>query len=156
MTESATPNVITLNMTNSIELLSKYIEVAQKAGTFMLAESDLLKRSRDVLMHRAQDNEINTHTAKNLFIQAVNKGQSKGAYTLEDASIIHKICQFVLQNIKEDVIFPNAHTQQEKTLENTVQTGVNESEDLSDDLDDLDDLDSLSEPVPLRTVPRVI
>jgi hypothetical protein len=150
MTEnSATqPKVITLNMTNSIELLSQYIEVAQKAGTFLLAESDLLKRCRDVLMHGAQDHEINTHTAKNLFIQAVNKGQSKGAYTLEDASIIHKICQFVLQNIKEDVVFSNAHTQQQR--ENVVQTGVNESDDLSDDLD------SLSDPVPLRSVPRVI
>lgn len=148
MTENTTtqPQVITLNMTNSIELLSQYIEVAQKAGSFILAESDLLKRCRDVLIYGAQDHEINTYTAKNLFIQAVNKGQSKGAYTLEDASVIHKICQFVLQNNQNDVIFSNAHTQKE----NLVQTGVNESDDLSDDLD------SLSDPVPLRSIPRVI
>ena len=107
MTDNSTPQpqVITLNMTNSIELLSQYIEVAQKAGAFVLAESDLLKRCRDVLMRGAQDHEINTHTAKNLFIQAVNKGQSKGAYSLEEASVIHKICQFVLQNINIEPVY---------------------------------------------------
>lgn len=151
MTDNSTPQpqVITLNMTNSIELLSQYIEVAQKAGAFVLAESDLLKRCRDVLMRGAQDHEINTHTAKNLFIQAVNKGQSKGAYSLEEASVIHKICQFVLQNINEDVRFLNAHTS-ENTSESVQKTQLDESDDLSDDLD------SLSDPVPLRSGPRVI
>lgn len=139
------PQVITLNMNNSIELLSHYIEIAQKAGAFVLAESDLLKRCRDVLMRGTQDHEINTHTAKNLFIQAVNKGQTKGAYSLEEASTIHKICEFVLQNIKEDVHFSNAHTPV-----NTPEAQLDESDDLSDDLD------SLSDPVPLRSGPRVI
>ncbi len=152
------PQVITLNMTNSIELLSQYIEVAQKAGTFILSESDILKRCRDVLMRGTQDHEINTHTAKNLFIQAVTKGQSKGAYSLEEASVIHKICQFVTQNIKDEVIFPHAHTQQPKQQqpqqepqqESVQKTQLDESDDLSDDLE------SLSDPVPLRSGPRVI
>lgn len=122
------PQVITLNAKNSVEILYSYIEVAQKAGSFLLSESDILKRCKDTLLQNAQDTEIDIPTARNLFIQAVNKGQSKGAYSLDDASILNKVCQYVSQNLSADAPTP-----------------IN------------DDLDELSAPVPLKTSgPKII
>jgi len=131
------PQVITLDSRNSVEILAQYIEVAQKAGAFLLPESDLLKRCRDVLLRGAEDPEVNVPTARNLFIQAVNKGQSRGAYSLEDASILHKVCQFVAQNLSAEapassVPTPSASSEQS------------------------DDLNSLSDPVPLRSGPKTV
>lgn len=127
------PTVITLDSKNSIEILTSYVELAQKHGAFLLPESDILKRCKDVLLKGAQDAEINVPTARNLFVQAVNKGQSKGAYTLDDASILHKVCQYVSQNLSAEV----PPVQQAKPLD--------------------DDLDELSEPVPLRSSgPRTV
>jgi len=131
------PQVITLDDRNSVEILAQYIEVAQKAGAFLLPESDLLKRCRDVLLRGAEDPEVNVPTARNLFIQAVNKGQSKGAYSLEDASILHKVCQFVAQNLSAEAPAPSA-------------APVAATESSSDDLD------SLSDPVPLRSGPKTV
>jgi hypothetical protein len=132
------PQVITLDNNNSVEILAQYIEVAQKAGAFLLPESDLLKRCRDVLLRGAEDQEVNVPTARNLFIQAVNKGQSKGAYSLEDASILHKVCQFVAQNLSSEAAAVAAPTPA------AVQAP------------DSEDLDSLSDPVPLRSGPKTV
>ena len=132
------PQVITLDNRNSVEILAQYIEVAQKAGAFLLPESDLLKRCRDVLLRGAEDPEVNVPTARNLFIQAVNKGQSKGAYSLEDASILHKVCQFVAQNLSAEAASPVVESSQAASSSSS------------------DDLDSLSDPVPLRSGPKTV
>jgi hypothetical protein len=134
------PQVITLDNRNSVEILAQYIEVAQKAGAFLLPESDLLKRCRDVLLRGAEDQEVNVPTARNLFIQAVNKGQSKGAYSLEDASILHKVCQFVAQNLSSEAAAAPSAVQAQATPSN----------------DDDDDLSTLSDPVPLRSGPKTV
>jgi hypothetical protein len=134
MSEQQQPQTITLNAKNSVEILTQYVEVAQKSGAFLLPESDILKRCKDVLLRGAQDAEINVPTARNLFVQAINKGQSKGAYTLDDASILHKVCQYVSQNLSELVEAAPAAA----------------SEPISDDLS------SLSEPVPLRSGPKTV
>lgn len=125
---------ITLDTRNSVEFLSQYIEVAQKAGAYALSESDILKRCRDLLLRGVTDNEINVPTARNLFLQAIQKGQSKGAYTLDDASILHKICQFVSQNLSADLPAPSPVEAKEED----------------------NDLNSLSDPVPLKTGPRTV
>lgn len=132
------PQVITLDARNSVEILAQYIEVAQKAGAFLLPESDLLKRCRDVLLRGAEDTEVNVPTARNLFIQAVNKGQSRGAYSLEDASILHKVCQYVAQNLSVEA--PQASQ--------SAQPAAAESSS--------EDLNSLSDPVPLRSGPKTV
>lgn len=138
--EQQQPQVITLNAKNSVEFLAQFIEVAQKAGAYLLPESDLLKRCRDVLLRGSEDHEINVPVARNLFVQAVNKGQSKGAYSLEEASLLHRVCQYVSQNLSEEAP--------------TFEEAVSASESTQDDVSE--DLDSLSEPVPLRTRPRVV
>ena len=130
MSSETQPTVITLDTRNSVQILLKFVEVAQKAGAFLLPESDILKRCKDVLLSGAQDQEINIPQARQLLIQAINKGQSKGSYSLDDASILHKVCQFLQANL---------------TVEDTP-TQVSS---------DTDDLSALSEPVPLKT-PRVI
>lgn len=129
MSEQAQPQVITLNSKNSVEILISFIEAAQKHGSFLLAESDILKRCKDVLLSGATDPEITVLQARVLLIQGISKGQSKGAYSLEDASILHKVCQFVNANL------------------NAESTTAKEDEDLS----------SLSAPVPLKTPgPKVV
>lgn len=126
--------VITLDNKNSIEILISYTELAQKAGVFILQESDILKRCRDLLINNVQDGEINVPTARNLLIQAINKGQSKGCYTLDDASILHKVCQYVAKNL---------------SAENT--PSIPSTPSVQDN-----DLNSLSDPVPLRSGPRIV
>lgn len=143
------PQVITLDNRNSVEILAQYIEVAQKAGAFLLPESDLLKRARDVLLRGAEDPEVNIPNARNLFIQAVNKGQSKGAYSLEDASILHKVCQFVAQNLSADA--PAASESSGSTSADAPPPPPALASSSSED-----DLDSLSDPVPLRSGPRTV
>ena len=130
MSSETQPTVITLDTKNSVQILLKFVEVAQKAGAFLLPESDILKRCKDVLLSGAQDQEINIPQARQLLIQAINKGQSKGSYSLDDASILHKVCQFLQANL---------------TVEDTPKQVSS----------DTDDLSALSEPVPLKT-PRVI
>jgi hypothetical protein len=130
------PQVITLTLENSSQILLNYIEVAQKAGAFLLQESDILKRCKDVLLSGAQDPEVNTTNARQLLIQAVIKGQSKGAYTLDDASILHKVCSFVNNALTQPVTTP---------VTAPVTAPVTDSDDLSE----------LSMPVPLKG-PRVL
>lgn len=136
MSEPVEPQVITLDNKNSIEILASYIEVAQKAGTFVLQESDILKRCRDLLLKGTEDTEINVPTAKNLFVQGIVKGQSKGCYTLDDSFILYKVCAFVSQNIDQPV---PASTPQVEAIVND------------------DSLSTLSDPVPLKSSgPRTV
>lgn len=157
---SEQPQVITLNNVNSIELLNQFIDHAQKSGTFALPEADILKRCRDVLLRGVSDPEIPAKSARNLFIQAVNKGQSKGCYSLDDASMLHKICQYVsahlddplpeVQQAPAPVQVPVPQEQQAQQAPAHHQSNPNISE--------LNDLDELSAPIPLRSSggPRVI
>jgi hypothetical protein len=129
---SEQPTVITLDAKNSAEILISFVEVAQKAGSFLLPEADILKRCKDVLLGGATDPEINVAQARQLLIQGVQKGQSKGAFTLEESSILHKTCQYVSANLAADATPVAA-------------TAVDE------------DLSELSKPVPLRTPgPKVV
>jgi len=135
------PQVITLDNQNSIEILSSYVELAQKHGSFALPESDILKRCRDLLLKGVQDPEINVLTAKNLFMQAVNKGQSKGAFSLDDAYIVHRVCTYVSANLE---VQPTQQQTQQTQQTQQVQD-VN------------DDLSTLSDPVPIkRSGPRTV
>jgi hypothetical protein len=145
MSESQQPT-ITLDSNNSIEILAQFVEIAQKHGSFVLAESDILKRCRDVLLRGLQDTEINVPSARNLFIQAVNKGQSKGAYTLDDASILHKVCQYVSQNLTSEQPQQQPQQPQPQQVLPLSQLAVDD-----------DSLSTLSEPVPFKTSgPRVV
>jgi hypothetical protein len=130
------PQVITLDSKNSVEILSSYVEVAQSKGAFALPESDILKRCRDLLLKGVEDAEINVPTAKNLFVQAIMKGQSKGCFSLDDAYILHRVCTFVSQNLDQ---VPTSTPQQVQAAPSN------------------DDLNSLSDPVPLKSSgPRTV
>jgi hypothetical protein len=165
---SEQPQVITLNNVNSIELLNQFIDHAQKNGTFALPEADILKRCRDVLLRGQIDSEIPTKAARNLFIQAVNKGQSKGCYTLDDASMLHKICQYVSSHLDDPL--PEVQQVPLETPQQTDQVPLQESQlqepsvqeplihhQSNPNISELNDLDELSAPIPLRSSgPRVI
>jgi hypothetical protein len=92
---------ITLNYENSISLLIQYTELCQKSGVFTLQEADLLKKVVDSL--KSNTFQVVSHAdAQNLLIQAVIKGQTKGAFTLADASIVYNVCSFLSKDAKPE------------------------------------------------------
>ena len=125
------PQVITLDKQNSVQILSNFIDQANKTGAFLLGESDILKRSKDVLLNGKSDTEINVQKALELFLQGITKSQSKGCFTLEESSILFKVVQFI-----------SANSSQWIDTVGTVGT-----------IDD--DLSSLSQPVPIKS-PKTI
>jgi len=143
--QSEQPSVITLTKENSINIFVQYIEIAQKAGAYELKEADILKRASDVLIHGAKDQEINENLAINLLIQGLNKGQKHGgAFTLNDAALLHKVIQFVVTNAQQ--------SEESKPIEEAPKNdAVSEVSNVQEPVEDSDDdLSSLSEPVPLR------
>jgi hypothetical protein len=139
MSNVENPAVITLNDNNTVEILSKYVEVAQQKGAFLLQEAEILKRACDVLLHNIVDQEINPDMAKQLLIQGAVKGQKHGAYTLNDASLLHKVVQFIsnsLQSAAQPATQPAAQ--------------VPEDSQTQESSEDNYDLSDLAEPIPLK------
>lgn len=148
-TSKQEPSVITLTKESSINIFIQYIEIAQKAGAYELKEAEILKRSSDVLLHNAADNEINENLAINLLIQGINKGQKHGgAFTLNDAALLHKVIQFIVTNSQQPPQDSNSSESANDSSSNTVTDGNGDGKDA--DSENEDDLSSLSEPVPLR------
>ena len=138
------PNVINLDPNNSIQILIKYTELAQKNGAYELREADIIKRSIDVLTNNVQDAEVTPVVAVNLLIQSVVKGQKSGAYTLNDAALLHKVITYIVQLSQQQ----NPEQAQAQAPQQEID---NKTEDKTDSTeDDDDDLTSLSDPVPLR------
>lgn len=135
---SQEPTVIQLNSENSIQFLVQYIELAQKAGAFELAESDVLKRSIDILVNKVVDNEISADNAKVFVIRGILKGQKAGAFTLNDASLLHKVITFINTQ-------PTASNVQVQPTPNITQTYKKAEEEPAQDFD----LSELSDNVPL-------
>jgi hypothetical protein len=137
---SSEPISINLSTKSCIEILVKYVEVAQQKGAFVLQEADLLKRSIDVLVHGATDKDASLvpSSAQGVILQAIHKGQSKGCYTLNDAFLLHNAIVFLDQapGVKDSV-----PASVPVPVLVTVPT---------DDSDDEFDLSELSKPVPLN------
>lgn len=89
---------IVIDETNSIQILYQFIEVAQKGGSFLLQESAVINRCKDILFSKIEDKEISPLQARQAFIQAVVKGQAKGLYTLDESTLLHKVCMFISNN----------------------------------------------------------
>lgn len=145
MSSQQDPTVITLNDTNSIQILAQYVEVAQQKGAFLLNEAELLKKSIDVLINNVPDNEINTDTAKSILIQGINKGQKNGSYTLNDASLLNKVVQFVINTLPAEYKQPpqpqpQSQPPQPQPQPQQPQPTQSQSDDLSD----------LADPIPLK------
>lgn len=140
MATTQEPQVITLDNTNSVQLLAQFVEVAQSKGAYLLQEAELLKRAADILLNQVSDSEINTTTAKNLLIQGIHKGQRHGAYNLTDAAMLHKVVQFVTANLQAEVGSTQSQPQSQSQPLSQQQSNVLSSDDLSD----------LAEPIPLK------
>jgi len=143
--EQSEPTVITLNDTNSIQILAQYIEVAQQKGAFLLGEAELLKRAIDFLINKVPDNEITSDVAKNLLIQGVTKGQKSGSYTLNDASLLSKVVQFV-GNTLPQVPQEQSSSQQAAPQQAAPQQAAAQQATVQQ----MDDLSDLAEPIPLK------
>jgi hypothetical protein len=145
------PAVITLNDNNAVEILSKYVEVAQQKGAFLLQEAEILKRSCDVLLNFIIDQEINVEMAKQLLIQGAVKGQRHGAYTLNDASLLHKVVQFItnsLQAAAQPAPQSAPQSAPQPAAQPTAQ--VPEDSEPQESSEDNYDLSDLAEPIPLK------
>lgn len=139
------PTVITLDPTNSIQILIQYIELAQQKGAYILSEAELLKRSGDVLANKVPDAEITEATARQLLIQGIHKGQRHGAYTLNDAALLSKVVQYVTGLSGTPAPAAPTPTPPSQTAP---QPEVAPASNSVDDL--LDDLADLAEPIPLK------
>ena len=149
------PSVITLNKTNSIQILVQYIEIVQKNGAYELKEAEILKRAIDVLINNVQDNEINEALAVNLLIQGIVKGQKQGgSFNLNDAALLQKVIHYIVsinqtqenddKNVIDDIVNDSTDsTDSTNTESKNTTSSVQSNSDL------YDDLSSLSEPVPL-------
>ena len=140
MSKVEDPTVITLNDKNTVEILSKYVEVAQQKGAYLIQEAEVLKRACDVLLYNIVDKEININMAKQLLIQGVVKGQTHGAYSLNDASLLHKVIMFVSTSLQ-----PQPEPQPEPQPQ-VAQPAASKPEPQEDEYD----LSDLAEPIPLK------
>jgi hypothetical protein len=140
------PSVITLNKTNSIQILIQYIEIVQKNGAYELKEAEILKRAIDVLVNNVQDKEINESLAINLLIQGIVKGQKHGgSFNLNDAALLQKVIHYIVSTSQSQ---ENVNQESDSVVDNSSNTENVKSID-QDNSSSLDDLSSLSEPVPL-------
>lgn len=142
---SGEPTVITLDHTNSIQILAQYVELAQQKGAYLLSEAELLKRAVEVLVNNVHDNELNSDNSKQILVQGVSKGQRHGAYTLNDAALLSKVVNFITTSISQ---------QQQPTVpvSQTPPQEQNSLEDYNTNEEDtnIDDLSDLAEPIPLK------
>ena len=146
--EQQQPTVITLDKNSSINIFIQYIEIAQKAGAYELKEAEILKRATDVLTNNVTDPEINENLAINLLIQGINKGQKHGgAFTLNDAALLHKVIQFMINSSQPQ---PQPQVTSDESASNNETEAAPEPEQEQEVDSGEDDLASLSEPVPLR------
>ena len=141
---SGEPTVITLDNTNSIQILSQYVELAQQKGAYLLSEAELLKRAVEVLVNNVHDNELNSDNSKQLLVQGVSKGQRHGAYTLNDAALLSKVVNFITTSISQQQQ-PTVPVSQPPQEQNSLEDYNTNEEDTN-----IDDLSDLAEPIPLK------
>lgn len=144
MSKVEDPTVITLNDKNTVEILSKYVEVAQQKGAYLIQEAEVLKRACDVLLYNIVDKEINKNMSKQLLIQGVVKGQTHGAYSLNDASLLHKVIMFVSTSLQPQQ--PQQSEPQPQPQQSEPQQVASKPEPQEDEYD----LSDLAEPIPLK------
>lgn len=143
---SSEPTVITLDHTNSIQILSQYVELAQQKGAYLLSEAELLKRAVEVLVNNVHDNELNSDNSKQILIQGVSKGQRHGAYTLNDAALLSKVVNFITASISQPQQKPTVPVSQPPPQEQSSLEDYNTNEEDTN----IDDLSDLAEPIPLK------
>jgi hypothetical protein len=143
--EQQEPTVITLDNTNSVQILAQYIEVAQQKGAYLLNEAEILKRAMDVLINNVPDKEISEDLAKQLLIQGINKGQRHGAYTLNDAALLSKVVTFVSSSLQQGPQGPQGPQVSPETTTTTADQEQHQQHIYTED-----DLSDLAEPIPLK------
>lgn len=142
-----TEQTLTLDATNSLQILGQFVEMAQQKGAYLLQEAEALKRAMDVLFANAQDKDVNETLAKQLLIQGVQKGQRHGSYTLNDAALLSKVVQFVVESLPKESEVSEQEQEQKSGSNVSSQQHVAQESSESKPSDDLSDL---AEPIPLK------
>ena len=154
-TPQPTKTVITLDASTSVQLLFQNVETAQKKGVYELDEADLLKKCRDVLLNGVTDNELTPQHARQLLVQAVRKSQRNGGIeSLETASVLCKVCQYVMANLSAPVLPLAQQVPQMQPESQPIPEPTPQSTYQQETVDDYDELDELSAPIPLQ--PKIL
>lgn len=74
-------------------ILIHCVEQSQKHGVFSLAEADILCRCKNILIKGTLDPDITAAMAVDNLIRGVQRGQTKGVFTLDEASSVYKVVQ---------------------------------------------------------------
>ena len=99
---------IELNNENTLALLAKFVELAQTKGSFTLKEASILKKAIDTFNPEVKEKPVFVEndpdpelTAKKLLIQGADKGQSKGAYGIDDAALLYDVIEFIGRDLQQ-------------------------------------------------------
>jgi hypothetical protein len=103
---------------NSIAILSNSVHMGQKMGAFLLKEASLLNKAIDYFKSDVKEKpdfggvpvEQREIVAINLLVQGVQKAQSHGgefAYSINDASLLWDIIEFLTKDTGKSVSKPN-------------------------------------------------
>ena len=90
--------------------------------------------------------EIDNNLALNLLVQGVNKGQRHGVYTLNDASLISKVINFLLNLYQQQPLQSIPEEPEEQLQQEPLQEPLQQEPELDDNFD----LNELSQPIPLK------
>ena len=155
------PQVITLNTTNSVQLLFQHLEdLAKKPKMFFVEEVALFKSCRDVLLEGKLVQDLDAPKARQIIINSVRQAlYNTGHENFNLASTINQILIFLSQNINSPLESVPVQTtpQTPQTLESQPVQEVHQDLPVeSQEIEEVD-LSELSEPVPLKRVqPKLI
>lgn len=87
-----TPQQVNIDRSNMFILVAQFLELVQQRGKYSFAEAFNLKNALDDVIGNTEKAEL---TSRDLMLQGLKLGQERGAFTLQDASNIHKLLEFI-------------------------------------------------------------
>ncbi len=105
LTQDTTEPVNTsLDYEKSVKILITYVEKAQaNGGCFDFQEASTLRKAIQFFRFPNSKQEITEQQAESLLVNGVVRGQSRGAYTLDEASVLYEIITYVVKRRREQL-----------------------------------------------------
>lgn len=93
---------IDLNENNCIDLLKRYIDIGYKTGMVSIKEGAMLHKYFRILKGTDKDDEITNDEMFQIIFKALNLFNSKGAFNLDDASVIDTVMNYIQKNMMKN------------------------------------------------------
>lgn len=138
-----------LTLESSITFIIKFVEVAQKNGSYILSEADTLQKAVQVCSQYLSKPEVTQDfiNSLNLLINGIVNGQSKGSYSLAEASLLYNIVMFFQKTFNTEVSTQEPAVATEEPKQHQSLSMVKEEEE---------ELYGLSDPVPISDVSSIL